>query len=299
MTPRLRATGLTKTYGERRAVDGIDLVCRASSVLGLLGPNGAGKTTTLRLLYGFVEADAGHISYDDLDFRQHRTSIKRTIGVCTQDDTLDYDFTVEQNLRVYARYFRPRIEHVERRVDELLSFFELQSYRRDSPRALSGGTKRRLLIARSIIHQPTVLFLDEPTTGLDPKARFELWGLIDRLRSDGMAIVLTTHYMDEAERLSDELLVLASGKTIASGTPAEVMSRLVGEHVLVVSEQEPGLEAVVSWAEAHGLPTARVLGELRLALSSTHVAQLTQQFSALRLTLRPPTLDDLFLALQQ
>ena len=182
--PLLEAEGLVKSYGGRPVVDDLSLRCPARSVLGLLGPNGAGKTTTLRLLYGFIRPEAGSIRYRGEDFATQRSALKRGIGVCTQDDTLDYDFTVAQNLYVYAGYFRPTVRDLRGRVRELLDRFDLASYADASPRALSGGFKRRLLIARSIIHRPHVLFLDEPTTGLDPKARVAVWEL-DRPNAAG------------------------------------------------------------------------------------------------------------------
>ena len=193
--PLLQASGLAKTYGEVRVVDQLDLTLESGMVLGLLGPNGAGKTTTLRMLYGFIDPTAGRIEYEGRDFRKHRTEIKRWIGVCTQHDSLDEDFSILQNLEMHACYFRPRIPNLRERIAELVELFELQEYRFHSPRQLSGGYRRRLMIARSVIHHPQVLFLDEPTTGLDPKARMELWELIDGMRSEGMGVILTTHYM--------------------------------------------------------------------------------------------------------
>ncbi|MGB5286730.1 MAG: ABC transporter ATP-binding protein, partial [Polyangiales bacterium] len=227
-TAILEARGLTKSYGERLVVDHLDLSCRRGTVLGLLGPNGAGKTTTLRMLYGFVPPDEGAIQYAGKRFSENRAAAKRMIGVCTQDDSLDYDFTVAQNLRIYASYFRPRVEDLQDRVAELLDRFELAPHADASPHVLSGGFVRRLLIARSIVHRPSVLFLDEPTTGLDPSARLDVWELVDALRAEGLAIVLTTHYMDEAERLSDELLVIHEGRKVAYGEPHRVIDSVLG-----------------------------------------------------------------------
>lgn len=297
-TPILEAEGLVKSYGGRRVVDELALVCHRGSVLGLLGPNGAGKTTTLRMLYGFIEPEAGTIRYDGRDFREHRSDVKRLIGVTTQEDTVDYDFSVEQNLRVYAGYFRPRVEDVDRRVAELLDRFELTEYRRQSPRELSGGFKRRLMIARSIVHRPSVLFLDEPTTGLDPRARVDVWELIDAMRSEGMAIILTTHYMDEAERLSDDLLVMSRGKQIARGAPSEIVGQLVGDHVVVVPPSEPRRDEIAAWAEQTTRSSPRsVLGELHVAVAADQLAKFTERFRDVRFSVRAPNLDDLFLAL--
>ncbi|MEM9070431.1 MAG: ABC transporter ATP-binding protein [Myxococcota bacterium] len=295
--PLLVATGLTKRYGDRTVVDDLDLRVNAEQVLGLLGPNGAGKTTTLRMLYGFVDPDAGAIHYEGRDFQTRRMELKRIIGVCTQDDTLDYDFTVAQNLRVYAHYFRPAIENVDARVEELLRTFGLDESANASPHVLSGGYKRRLLIARSIVHRPKVLFLDEPTTGLDPAARVEVWELTHALREEGMGIVLTTHYMDEAERLSDSLLVLSEGRSVARGSTDDVLGSLLGEHVLVVRRGAPKRAEIQSALEEMGIRTTTVLGDLQAPVTVADLATLEARFPNVRLAVRPPNLDDLFLAL--
>ncbi len=297
-SPVLHARGLTKLYGERRVVDGLDLDCSQGTVLGLLGPNGAGKTTTLRMLYGFVDPDGGSITYDGKNFEDHRSEAKRFIGVCTQDDTLDYDLTVAQNLEVYASYFRPRVESLERRVEELLVRFGLHGYAAASPHVLSGGFIRRLLIARSIVHEPRVLFLDEPTTGLDPSARLDVWELIHGMRAEGLGIILTTHYMDEAERLSDALLVLKEGKDVARGVPREVIGRLLGDYVLVIPPEETQSDAIEQWLLEQGeTRLTRVLGELRVPVTKNELGALSERYPNAKWEVRQPTLDDLFIAL--
>ena len=297
-TAILEARELTKSYGDRVVVDHLDLSCRRGTVLGLLGPNGAGKTTTLRMLYGFVPPDEGTIYYDGRRFSEHRAKAKRMVGVSTQDDSLDYDFTVAQNLFIYASYFRPRVEDLESRVAELLDRFDLATYADASPHVLSGGYVRRLLIARSIVHRPSVLFLDEPTTGLDPSARLDVWELIDGMRAEGLAIVLTTHYMDEAERLSDELLVIHEGRNLVHGEPHHVIDSVLGDHVIIVPRAEPAREAIASWLRARGAEqVATVLGELRVPVSKEDLAALTARFGDAVWQVRPPNLDDLFIAL--
>ena len=298
MSDRLVARGLVKAYDGKRVVDGLDLDLTAGSVLGLLGPNGAGKTTTLRMLYGFTEPDGGEIRYDGKLLGAHRDEIKGWIGVCTQHDTLDHDFSVVQNLRVYAGYFRPRPADVPRRVAELLDVFGLAEFADMSPRALSGGYQRRLLIARSIVHRPRVLFLDEPTTGLDPAARVDVWRLIAALRADGMAIILTTHYMDEAERLSDAITVLSRGKAVARGTPREILGEVLGEHVAVLPAAEVAEEALRAWLSARTQSRpARVLDEWQIPLTAAELAAFSEHFGSHRFAVRAPTLDDLFLRL--
>jgi lipooligosaccharide transport system ATP-binding protein len=296
MSLLLEARGLVKHLGGRRVVDGVDLVCEAGQIVGLLGPNGAGKTTTLRMLYGFLRADAGHVLVDGVELGRDLVRAKRSIGVCTQDDTFDGDFSVAQNLAVAATYFRPRPKNVARRVAELLERFDLAAYAAQKPETLSGGYRRRLMIARALVHEPRLLFLDEPTTGLDPQARMGVWDLIDGLRAEGLGIILTTHYMDEAERLSDTLTVLARGRVVARGTAKVVLGDLVGEHVVVVNAgSEP---AIAVWLEARGRgEPASVLGAWHVPLSGGELAEFTRDFPSLRYEVRGPTLDDLFLKL--
>jgi lipooligosaccharide transport system ATP-binding protein len=296
--PILEARGLTKRYGDRIVVDHLDLTCRRGTVLGLLGANGAGKTTTLRMLYGFVPPDGGTIRYAGRSFSEYRAEAKRSIGVCTQDDSLDYDFTVAQNLYIYASYFRPKVPDLDGRVSELLKRFDLSTYAQSSPHVLSGGFVRRLLIARSIVHSPSVLFLDEPTTGLDPSARLDVWELIDGLRTEGLAIVLTTHYMDEAERLSDELLVIHEGRSVVHGEPHHVIDSVLGDHVVIVPKAEPAREEIAAWLRSRGAhEVVTVLGELRVPVSKDTLAELTNRFTEASWQVRTPNLDDLFIAL--
>ena len=298
MTPLLEARQLVKALGGRRVVDGVDLQCHRGEILGLLGPNGAGKTTTLRMLYGFLRPDGGSIRFDGVDVGADLTPVKRHLGVCTQDDTFDGDFTVRDNLLIAARYFRPGVPGLRARVEELLDRFGLRPYAAMRPEALSGGFKRRLMIARALVHRPRLLFLDEPTTGLDPQARMAVWDLVDGLRSDGLGIVLTTHYMDEAERLSDALTVLAQGRVVAHGTPKSVLGDALGEHVVIVATSLAESAGVAAWLAARGLDApVGVLGDWHLPLRAETLADFARAFPGLRYEVRAPTLDDLFLKL--
>ena len=298
--PVLLACGLVKQFAGRRVVDGVDLQCRAGQVLGLLGANGAGKTTTLRLCSGFLQPDAGAIRVVGIDRRADPEAAARQVGVCTQDDTFDTDFTVRGNLEQMSRYFRPRPPALKARITALLERFGLDRYANAKPDVLSGGYRRRLIIARALVHEPQLLFLDEPTTGLDPQARLEVWELIDALRRDGLGLVLTTHYMDEAERLADELLILREGRVIAAGPSRTVLGDLVGEHMLVLDARDPAAPAVCAWTRQAGLPEpTRVLSTLHLALDGPGLARFSARFGDLRFEVRPPTLDDLFLKLAE
>lgn len=287
--PVLLARGLVKRFAGRRVVDGVDLRCQAGQVLGLLGANGAGKTTTLRLCYGFLQPDAGTIRVAGIDRAADPEAAARRVGVCTQDDTFDSDFTVRGNLEQMSRYFRPRPPTLKTRIAALLERFGLDRYADAKPDVLSGGYRRRLMMARALVHEPRLLFLDEPTTGLDPQARLEVWELIDTLRRDGLGIVLTTHYMDEAERLSDDLVVLRDGRKVAAGPPRVVLGDLVGEHVLVLEAGDPAAPAVCAWARQAGLPEpTRVLSTLHLALDGPGLARFSARFGDLRFEVRPP-----------
>jgi len=293
----LAATGLVKSLGGKRVVDGMDLTCRAGEVLGLLGPNGAGKTTSLRMCYGFLRPDAGQIRIAGHDLATDGDAARRALGVCTQDNTFDSEFTVRGNLVQTGRYYRPRQDDLPERIDQLIERFGLGPFANQKPETLSGGFKRRLMIARSVVHNPRVVFLDEPTTGLDPQARVAVWELINGLRAEGMAVVLTTHYMDEAERLSDRLLVLQAGKVRAAGLPQAVLGDVVGEHVVLLSAETPGVSKVIEWFKGRGVMPAQILADWHVALNAQGLAAFVAAFPELRYEVRPPTLDDLFLAL--
>ena len=223
--PLIHARGLTKRFGEFVAVDAIDFDVAPGESFGFLGPNGAGKTSTMRMIGCVSPISGGLLEVMGMDPAAHGAQIRARLGVVPQQDTLDVELTVRENLSIYGRYFGLSRAEVGRRADELLEFAQLTERADDQVEPLSGGMKRRLTIARSLINEPTVLLLDEPTTGLDPQARHLLWDRLYRLKQRGVTLVLTTHYMDEAEQLCDRLVVMDKAKIVAEGSPRALIER--------------------------------------------------------------------------
>ena len=230
----LRIRRLTKRYGGTAVVDGLDLELAPGRCHGLLGPNGAGKTTTLRLALGLIGADAGEIHLMGHPMPDEGGAARRRVGVVPQADSLDPDFTVRENLLTYGRYFGLKRGDTAGRIPELLAFAGLEG-KADAPIAsLSGGMKRRLTLARALVNDPELIFLDEPTTGLDPQARHLIWQGLRRLIAQGKTLLLTTHFMDEAERLCDVISVMDRGRLIAQGSPRELIAAHIEPHVVEV-----------------------------------------------------------------
>lgn len=221
----IEASALSKKYGELTAVNNIDFSISRGECFGFLGPNGAGKTTVMGIIYCFMPPSSGEVMVFGLNVREHPGVIKSRLGVMPQDNNLDPDLSVIENLIVYARYFDiPKIE-ASRRASELLDFTELREKSGVNIKDLSGGMKRRLLLARALINSPELLILDEPTTGLDPHSRHAVWDQLNLLKSRGMTLMLTTHYMEEAEKLCDRVAIMDSGKIIIIDTPAHLISQ--------------------------------------------------------------------------
>jgi len=244
--------GVVKRFGPITAVDGLDLEVPAGICLGLLGPNGAGKSTTMRLLTGQAIPDAGELRVLGHELPGDAKAARAEMGVVPQLDNLDVDVTVEDNLAVYARLYR--VQDVGAAVDRALDLARLRERRRDAVDKLSGGMRRRLLLARGLVHEPKLVLLDEPTVGLDPQIRTQLWTLIDDLRSRGTTILMSTHYIEEAERLADEVAVMDRGRVIARATPAELIAAHAGAHTAEVYGPPERLTEVRAVAEAQGLP---------------------------------------------
>jgi lipooligosaccharide transport system ATP-binding protein len=249
--PAIQLRGVVKRFGPITAVDGLDLDVPYGSCLGLLGPNGAGKSTTMRMLTGQAIADAGDLRVLDYELPEQSKEARAEMGVVPQLDNLDVDVTVEDNLAVFARLYR--VKDVRAAVDRGLALGRLTARRADAVDQLSGGMRRRLLLARGLVHDPRLVLLDEPTVGLDPQIRTELWSLIDRLRSQGATILMSTHYIEEAERLADEVAVMAKGRIVARGRPAELIREHAGRETAEVYAPPERLAEVRRAAEAQGL----------------------------------------------
>jgi lipooligosaccharide transport system ATP-binding protein len=237
--PVIVARDLVKRYGEFAAVDGISFEVAPGESFGLLGPNGAGKSTTMRMVGAVSTRTAGDLSILGLDPDAFGPEIRSQLGVVPQADNLDTELRVRENLLVYGRYFGLPAKLVATRADELLAFAQLEDKGKAKVDSLSGGMKRRLTIARALINDPRVLLLDEPTTGLDPQARHILWDRLFRLKEQGTTLLLTTHYMDEAQRLCDRIVIIDQGRILDQGSPAELIGRHVKGHVFEVQKPLP------------------------------------------------------------
>jgi lipooligosaccharide transport system ATP-binding protein len=249
--PAIEMHGVVKRFGSITAVDGLDLDVPEGICLGLLGPNGAGKSTTMRLLTGQAIADEGELRVLGHELPRESKEVRALMGVVPQLDNLDVDVSVEVNLAVFARLYR--VEDVGDAVDRGLELARLTARRADAVDQLSGGMRRRLLLARGLVHRPRLVLLDEPTVGLDPQIRTELWSLIDSLRSEGATILMSTHYIEEAQRLADEVAVMAHGKIVARGRPSELIAEHAGRETAEVYAPPPRLAEVRRTAEAQGL----------------------------------------------
>ncbi len=238
----LAARGLKKSYGEFEAVKGVDFQVYRRECFGFLGPNGAGKTTTMKMIYGAAIPTGGELKVVGLDVRRAEREVKRRIGVVPQENNLDEDLKVKENLIVYGRYFDLPRKLVRKRAAELLEFVQLQDKADAKVEQLSGGMKRRLLIARALINDPDLIVLDEPTTGLDPQARHLVWDKLRELTGEGKTLVLTTHYMDEAAQLCDRLCIMEGGRIVVEGSPRDMISEHVSSEVLEIRAAPNDLE---------------------------------------------------------
>lgn len=293
----VRAENLSKAYGNIRAVDHIDFCVEPGECFGILGPNGAGKSTTMKMLYGRTPISDGILRIFGLDARHQMSQIKGLMGIIPQEDNLDPDFTVEQNLWVYGGYFRIPKNLLRERITELIDFMQLDNKREARIDALSGGMKRRLIIARALLNNPRLIILDEPTTGLDPQARALVWQKMRELRNRGITMVLTTHYMEEADNICDRLMVMDEGKIVAQGTPKGLITQFADHWIVEIRDLTDAVMALVrNWDrglcfEGHG--------EMRVFVPSIELAvelyhHILHEVRPEKVRYRPTNLEDVF-----
>ncbi|MEP7341931.1 MAG: ATP-binding cassette domain-containing protein [Acidobacteriota bacterium] len=290
----IEAQDLMKSYGDLVAVNRISFSVRYGEAFGMLGPNGAGKSTMMRMIYCRTPLSFGMLRVVGLDVTLEARAIKEEVGVVPQENNLDPDLTVRDNLLIYARYFRIPRHVAEQRADELIEFAELREKRDARIETLSGGMKRRLMIARALINQPKILILDEPTTGLDPHVRLAIWEKLRELRQQGLTILLSTHYMDEAEKLCDRLVIVDKGQILVSGTPRELIRRYAQHFVLEArgcNGRPLHTELPQVFAERQGST------HFYFADSAEQLAPLMREYEDCEALLRPSNLEDVFLLL--
>jgi len=296
MSTIIEVENLRKCYGPAVAVDDISFRVQRGECFGLLGPNGAGKTTSIRMLYGYTPRDDGRLELFGLDLDGHIRQIKQRVGVCQQEDSLDPDLSVIENLLGFARYFDIPRRIAEPRARRLLNFFAMQGRADAAIRTLSGGLCRRLMLARALVNEPELLILDEPTTGLDPQSRQLLWEKLAELKRNGLTILLTTHYMEEAERLCDRLVIVDHGKVLVDGNPQELISTLVGSTVIEVERPDDHLRQFLQDRQLRIEDLgSRVL--IYLDEGQELFVELTREVRREGCVLRSAGLEDLFLKL--
>jgi ABC-2 type transport system ATP-binding protein len=285
MATAIRTAGLRKSFAQQRVLDGIDLTVDAGTVFALLGPNGAGKTTLINILSTLVKADGGTATVGGADVAANPGAVRRLIGLTGQSAAVDEVLTGDENLRMMGRLFGLSPREAAARSAELLSMLGLTDAARKRVKTYSGGMRRRLDLAISLIVTPPIVFLDEPTTGLDLRSRLDLWDQIRLLRARGVTVFLTTQYLEEADQLADQIAVLKDGRIVAQGTAAELKAQTGGEVVELRSDADELLKQIPTDGTIHGLRNA--------------IAELDSEFSNGNVTLRRPSLDDVFLALTE
>jgi lipooligosaccharide transport system ATP-binding protein len=296
----VEARSLTKTFGDFTAVDGIDFTISKGEAFGFLGPNGAGKTSTMKMISTVSPITSGHMTVFGLDPTTKGRGIRQRLGVVPQEDNLDLEITVSENLYIYGRYHDMSRAEIKPRVEELLDFAQLTDRRNDPVEPLSRGMKRRLTIARALINSPDLVILDEPTTGLDPQARHLLWDRLYRLKQEGATLIITTHYMDEAEQLCDRLVVMDEGKIVAEGSPRELIETYTPREVVELRFQDGQKDKAVM--KLDGVASRSEVFADRVLLytddaDATQSGLQTRGINPEQVLVRRSTLEDVFLRL--
>lgn len=293
----IEAQNLTKVFNDLRAVDDISFDIKRGETFAILGENGAGKSTTMRMIACRSPLSSGNLFVENFDVRIDERKIRSVIGIVPQENNLDPDLNVRENLIVYSRYFRIPKSEAEKRSDELLDFIRLKEKAKAKVDHLSGGMKRRLIIARALLHRPKILLLDEPTTGLDPTVRQEIWEKLEELRrTENLTIVLSTHYMDEAEKLARRLILMSHGKIVVEGVPKEIIEEKVKRFALEIRETDsidlqPTVREII----------AQKRGSAHLYFASTpdELTALMKSYGSRQMILRPSNLEDVFLQMTE
>ncbi|MEZ4600380.1 MAG: ATP-binding cassette domain-containing protein [Syntrophotaleaceae bacterium] len=295
----IEAQNLRKNFSAFTAVDGISFAVSKGECFGLLGPNGAGKTSTVRMLYGYSPASDGTLRVFGLELRENRRTLQQRVGVCQQEDNLDPDLDVRENLLTFARYFNLPRPLAQKNAERLLQFFALGHKATANVRELSGGMKRRLMLARALINEPDLLILDEPTTGLDPQSRHQVWQCLEELKFGGLTLLLTTHYMEEASRLCDRLVIMDHGRILVEGPPGELIRRHVGRDIIEIAPPDDEIRQLL---EQRRQPFEDLGRRLVIPIRNDGSDEglfslLMDAFPGRRCTIRPATLEDVFLHL--
>lgn len=294
----VQVKNLVKKYGDFVAVNGISLNIQKGECFGILGPNGAGKSSLLRILYGSSQLTSGDVFILGLNVHNHMSEIKSRIGVVPQDDGLDTDLTVFENLKIFGQFYDLDEKVISEKTDQLLRMMKIEDKADRAVDTLSGGMKRRLAVARGLINSPEILFLDEPTTGLDPQARRWIWDFFKELKNQNSTLVLTTHYMEEAEFLCDRIAIVDHGKILALGTPAELIYEQIGREVVEFDAKSSDLNYYVQKLKAQNFEYQVYHQTVHIFIKDDQSAKdVIQLFSSDRIMIRKPTLNDVFLRL--
>jgi lipooligosaccharide transport system ATP-binding protein len=294
MAEVVKATEIRKAYDGLEAVKGVSFRVERGECYGLLGPNGAGKTSIIRMIYGFSPLSSGELRVFGMNIRDDWRKIRNRIGVCQQQNALDPDLTVEENLAIFAGYFCIPSDEAKKRSDELLDFFALGPKRKAKVLELSGGLARRLTVARALINHPELVILDEPTTGLDPQSRHQLWERLIELRTRGVTLILTTHYMEEASYLCDRVMIIDHGKILTEGQPDELIQQYAGHSVVEVEGADQNLRAFL---EEKGISHEVLERRIIVYTDDSLGDHIRSHFCAQKCTFRTASLEDVFLRL--
>jgi lipooligosaccharide transport system ATP-binding protein len=292
----IEVKNVRKTFGDLVAVDQVSFSVFPGECFGILGPNGAGKTSTIRMIYGFSPMTSGTLRVFGLDITRNMRAIKSRIGVCQQENNIDPDLTVQQNLEVFARYFNMSFREARTQAQSLLRFMALDHRSDARATELSGGMMRRLVLARALLNHPDLLILDEPTTGLDPQSRHQVWERLEELRSKGLSILLTTHYMDEASRLCDRLIIMDHGRILIEGKPLDLIRQFVGRDIIEVAEPSNDLREFVRLRELHHEDVGHRL-LIYVEDGNALYTELSKDYCKGGCIMRMATLEDVFLKL--